>query len=268
MGNRQPAFMHYIGDWFKDPELSMCEPATRGIWFDALNRMHERKAGFIKGTPRQLSRLVRCSEEQLIEAVEELRNTGTADIVTFCNKEIMIRSRRKTREFKDLESNRLRVKKHRNSKVEIPVKQNCNDTSSIAVTSSITNTKKREVAQDLVAIFIDECPSLPKPTEITAPRISMLLARFKQLKESLDEWRALCRRIEASDFLAGRTDRPFSCGIDFIIKAGNFNKLIEGNYDNRKNKSGNVGTNAKDQGRQFQNYTPAKTSEKNDYSEA
>lgn len=34
--NRQPAFQFYTGDWRKDPELSRCSKAAKGVWIDAL----------------------------------------------------------------------------------------------------------------------------------------------------------------------------------------------------------------------------------------
>lgn len=42
------------------------------------------------------------------------------------------------------------------------------------------------------------------------------------------------QRVVASDFLAGRTDRGFHVGFDWIFKAANFQKIIEGTYDNRQ----------------------------------
>ena len=36
-----PAIHWYTGDWMKDPRLSRCSPATRGIWADLLCAMHE-----------------------------------------------------------------------------------------------------------------------------------------------------------------------------------------------------------------------------------
>lgn len=38
----------------------------------------------------------------------------------------------------------------------------------------------------------------------------------------------------SSDFLQGKTDRPFSCGLDWIFNPNNFAKIIEGQYKNKK----------------------------------
>lgn len=85
-------------------------------------------------------------------------------------------------------------------------------------------------------IFIEECcPSLPLPVKkISKTRINAILARFKDLDQDVSKWREFCKKVAASDFLCGRTEKPFSCGIDWILKPGNFTKILEGNYDNKK----------------------------------
>jgi len=62
--------------------------------------------------------------------------------------------------------------------------------------------------------------------------------RTKQLKARLSEaggiegWRSAIQKAEQSDFLCGRTPRPWlGFGFDWLLKAANFTKLMEGNYD-------------------------------------
>jgi len=87
----------------------------------------------------------------------------------------------------------------------------------------------------LLDIFIEETPSLPTPLRDTEPaRKKAVMARFKKLDNDLDAWRGFCKRLETSDFLAGRTDKPFTCGIDWALKTANFTKILEGTYDNKK----------------------------------
>ena len=152
MGNKQPAIFWYIGDWFKDPEVAMCETATRAIWFDALLRMHERKQGFVKGTIKQLSRMLRCSESEMNLAVEEIENLGIGGAVMDCNNIVTITSRRKTREFKDLELNRLRVNRHRRKVKKVEKKRQCNAPSSYSIANSITSSNiNKDILEGYIA---------------------------------------------------------------------------------------------------------------------
>lgn len=95
---KQPAMLFYIGDWKKDPAVSLCSPATRGIWVDFLCAMHELdRSGVLVGTHQQLLRLGRCSATELDQALDELSTSGAADI-TKNNKTITIINRRMKRE--------------------------------------------------------------------------------------------------------------------------------------------------------------------------
>jgi hypothetical protein len=71
----------YTGDWLKDPDLSFCMPATRGVWIDLLCAMHERgRLGELRGTTEQLARLARCSTVELEAALTDLQSTNAADV--------------------------------------------------------------------------------------------------------------------------------------------------------------------------------------------
>ena len=51
---------------------------------------------------------------------------------------------------------------------------------------------------------------------------------------SPEEMRKVFERVEKSDFLSGRAGKWQGCSFDWILKPGNWQKIIEGNYDNRK----------------------------------
>jgi hypothetical protein len=73
---------HNAKDWLTDPKLSKCSPATRGIWKDAIDNMWlSGQSGELIGTVAQLSRLCRCFESEMKEALVELLETGAADII-------------------------------------------------------------------------------------------------------------------------------------------------------------------------------------------
>lgn len=77
---KQPYLALYTGDWKKDPELSLCSPATRGIWIDLLCSIHDGHIGQVTGTPQQLARTCRCDVAEMDHALHELADTGTANV--------------------------------------------------------------------------------------------------------------------------------------------------------------------------------------------
>jgi hypothetical protein len=76
------------------------------------------------------------------------------------------------------------------------------------------------------------CVSLPKVVEVTAKRFKAINARCDGEIEVLAD---VCRKIEASDFLTGRTSgtTPNWMSFDWITNATNYAKVIEGRYTNR-----------------------------------
>jgi len=75
-------YLHlYTGDWLTDPALSLCSPATRGVWVDLICYMHRsNQGGKLIATREQLTRYARCSDIALDMAIYELQTTRTADI--------------------------------------------------------------------------------------------------------------------------------------------------------------------------------------------
>lgn len=94
--------------------------------------------------------------------------------------------------------------------------------------------------QEIVALYNELCPSLPK-AQLTDNRRKPIRARWLDRTAAGDEnpidwFRLLFTKAEASDFLSGR--RPGSgnvnwrCGFDWLTGPKNAPKVIEGNYDN------------------------------------
>lgn len=92
-------------------------------------------------------------------------------------------------------------------------------------------------AAALVEAWNRLCVSLPAITSIRGPRAKLTAARWAECKRSLLTWEERCKRLEASDFATGRapgTDgRKWKATFDWFVHPGNFDKVVEGKYDNR-----------------------------------
>ena len=88
----------------------------------------------------------------------------------------------------------------------------------------------------VIDTFNKICVSLPKVQSVTEERKK----HIKALKDTIEEnggFEAFFKRVEASDFLCGRSDKVWKCGFDWIMKRSNAIKIIEGSYDNQTQKS-------------------------------
>ncbi|MDM7995193.1 MAG: hypothetical protein QUT30_05835 [Acidobacteriota bacterium] len=147
---KYPWMQFNTGDWLKDPKLSMCQPATRGIWIDAIAAMHENgRCGSLSGTPDQLIRVLRCTVPALMSAIMDLQSTGAADVEQR-NGVVTLINRRMSREAKEREMSRIRQERFRemagrNAKNNGPVTEMSQPTG-IYISNSFSNSfeKKKE----------------------------------------------------------------------------------------------------------------------------
>ena len=84
----------------------------------------------------------------------------------------------------------------------------------------------------IVQLYNVHCPSLQTVKSISESRKKAIKARLN--KYSVDDFKELFQKAEASDFLKGANDRNWSANFDWLIKDANMAKVLDGNYDNKK----------------------------------
>ena len=84
---------------------------------------------------------------------------------------------------------------------------------------------------EIVSLYHSICTAYPKLRGIEGNRKKQLAARWKKYK-SLDVFRELFEKAEASDFLKGNNMRAWTADFDWLIRPTNMAKVLEGKYDN------------------------------------
>ena len=138
------------------------------------------------------------------------------------------------------EKNRLRVAKHREKQKMLA---QCNDYSNDNVTpcNAIEEDKeedKKENRIDYIHIcdmYNDICISLPKVKTLSDNRKKAIKARLNKYTEN--EFREMFLNAEKSDFLKGHNNRNWQANFDWLLKDSNFAKVLDGNYENKTNKT-------------------------------
>ena len=85
----------------------------------------------------------------------------------------------------------------------------------------------------VVESFNSTCSSLPHIRGLNDQRRKAIRKAAAQVEEA-GGFPALFAKVEASDFLTGRSGSWNGCGFDWILKPANLTKILEGNYDNRR----------------------------------
>ena len=95
----------------------------------------------------------------------------------------------------------------------------------------------------LLALFHQECPTLPRVMMLNDKRKKHLVSRWREVdaedhlqtaEDGLKIFQDIFSKVHKSDFLCGRTaGRQWKSNFDWLIQPTNFLKVVEGQYDNR-----------------------------------
>lgn len=86
--------------------------------------------------------------------------------------------------------------------------------------------------QQIADMYNDICISFPKVKSLSNTRKKAIKARLKTY--SIEDFKMLFEKAEASAFLKGGNQRNWSATFDWLIKDANMAKVLDGNYDNKK----------------------------------
>lgn len=82
-------------------------------------------------------------------------------------------------------------------------------------------------------LYNSVCGSYPRLVKMSDARKKAINARLKT-GYTLDDFKILFEKAEASDFLKGANKRNWSATFDWLISDSNMAKVLDGNYDSRK----------------------------------
>ena len=88
--------------------------------------------------------------------------------------------------------------------------------------------------EEIVDLYHENCPSLPKVTKITDARKKLINARLKDYP--IEELEIAFNEAEKSDFLTGRNG-SWKASFDWIMNTNNIVKILEGNYENKEGRT-------------------------------
>lgn len=81
-------------------------------------------------------------------------------------------------------------------------------------------------------LYNETCKSFPRCTVMSDARKKAVKARFSS-GYTLDTFKTLFEKAEASSFLKGKNDRNWTASLDWLIKDANMAKVLDGNYDDK-----------------------------------
>lgn len=106
---------------------------------------------------------------------------------------------------------------------------------SLAIASPTPTENKKEVFNNFLNIYNEECTNLPKCLKITEKR---KVAINKCLKEKINEevFKQICIKANQSNFLIGENDRNWKADFDFVTRTDKAMQILEGKYESKSKK--------------------------------
>lgn len=243
---KYPYLQLFTGDWLKDPALTICTPAARGVWIDLLCAMHELdRSGELRGTREQLARVARCSTVDLTQALTELQTTRAAELHDR-NGVVTVTNRRMKREAAQRENTRSRVERLRlrNAGVSPPVTPHISE---VIVHNSEPLVPPPDPPRGECAPAQDEdsatnalrgailtawnaTQGVCRVDVLTPKRRAALNARMAEAYFR-DHWQEGMARVAGSSFCTGGGQRGWRADLDWFLRPGTIVSLLEGKYD-------------------------------------
>lgn len=91
----------------------------------------------------------------------------------------------------------------------------------------------REKSQkEITDLFNSLCPSLSQIKYLSEETKTIIEKQLE--KYTLDDFKLLFQKAEASDFLKGENERKWAASFEWLIEDQNMAKVLNGNFDNRK----------------------------------
>ena len=87
--------------------------------------------------------------------------------------------------------------------------------------------------KQIVDLFNAICVSFPSVRSLSETRKKAIKARLNTY--TVEQFKTMFEMAEASPFLKGQNNRDWQANFDWLIKDGNFAKVLDGNYSDKKN---------------------------------
>lgn len=85
---------------------------------------------------------------------------------------------------------------------------------------------------EIKSMYNEICVSFPRCVSLSDARKKAIKARITS-GYTLEDFKTLFTKAEASSFLKGKNDRSWSANFDWLIKDANMAKVLDGNYDDK-----------------------------------
>ncbi len=243
----QPYIPLYAQDFLTDEKLRECSAASVGVYIMLMCVMHKQEEygtillrekdlqsedvilDFAKKLAKHLPFDVEVIEDALLELLDEevIQRDGN-----------LIFQKRMVRDAEVSEKRSAAGKKGStatNAQFAAAKASTAGATSSPAKPESNQGSQSNQqgVCDEVAALYNSICVSFPRLRSLSEARKKAIKARLAN-GYTLESFRELFQKAEASGFLKGKNDRNWQATFDWLVKDSNMAKVIDGNYSDER----------------------------------
>jgi len=90
---------------------------------------------------------------------------------------------------------------------------------------------EKDIFQKMISIWNEIVEEGKRTLELNQKRARFLITAFKtKFEESLEKWRAFCKRVASSKFLMGEIKSSFRASLDWVLKFDIIQRILEGDF--------------------------------------
>lgn len=247
----QPYLPLYVDDWMNNTKLKMCSPGAHGLMISIMCLMHKSDTyGVIllkqkfkqseKQTLNFASQIAKLTSFDLLE-IEKNFNELIAEKVLEIEDDFLICKRM----VKDADVSKKRASSGKNGGkatqktiknfAKAKVQANSGNGIESENDNEISNKNEKEPHEKIFEKFNEVCTGLPSIQKLTPTRITAINQRINEY--GLEKVLEVIDMVAESRFMNGENRNGWKSDFDWIFKASNFLKIIEGNYVNKNVKT-------------------------------
>lgn len=192
-------------------------------------------------TDKMLATIFRMKESTVQLALQTFEQFGMVEIIDGV---ITIPNWGKHQSLDQLEKKRVSQREYMRQYMEKQKLLSCNTHSKANSKANVSRPEGEEEREEdkeidrdkidykgIVAAFNSICVSFPSVKALSDARRKAIKARLNNY--SLDDFKTLFEKAEASSFLKGKNNSNWSATFDWLIKDSNMAKVLDGNYDDK-----------------------------------
>jgi hypothetical protein len=253
----QPYLPLYVDDWMNNTKLKLCSPGAHGLMISIMCLMHKSesygiillKQKFKQSDKQELnfaSQIARLSsfdlfeiEKYFYELIDEkvLEIDGDNLICSRMVKDAEISKKRASSGKSGGKKTQISIKNFAKANIEANTVIGNENESEYEDEKEVKNEIEKKCKinfQKIIENFNSICKDLPNVEKLTKQRESALSSRIKEY--GIDKVHQVFQIVSLSDFLSGRKG-DWKSSFDWIMKPSNFQKILEGNYVNKPQKT-------------------------------